>query len=171
MKIEKWSIGTVPYKSVIKNFENIIVRNLWRSIFIIKCTVYSLQSFILLKMRLWLISFPWNFTFVYHYILRILNFRKIYLFYWHARDIWLFSGTVEQILNLLRLTFRNAALSQGPILMECLPLPKTVKLFTFLWLNCGPFILSYFRRWGRGMGLEYPTRWCWIWYEWFCSKI
>ena len=100
MKIEKWSIGTVPYKSVIKNFENIIVRNLWRSIFIIKCTVYSLQSFILLKMRLWLISFPWNFTFVYHYILWILNFRKIYLFYWHARYIWLFSGRVEQILNL-----------------------------------------------------------------------
>lgn len=112
MKIEKWSIGTVPYKSVIKNFENIIVRNLWWSIFIIKCTVYSLQSFILLKMRLWLISFPWNFTFVYHYILWILNFRKIYLFYWHARHIWLFSGRVEQILNLPRLTFRNAALTQ-----------------------------------------------------------
>ena len=112
MKIEKWSIGTAPYKSVLKNFENIIGKNLWRSIVIIKCTVYSLQSFILLKMRLWLISFPWNFTFVYHYILWILNFRKIYLFYWHARHIWLFSGRVEQILNLPRLTFRNAALTQ-----------------------------------------------------------
>lgn len=152
MKIEKWSIGTVAHKSVLKNFENIIGKNLWRSIFIIKCTVYSLQSFILLKMRLWLISFPWNFTFVYHYILWILNFRKIYLFYWHARYIWLFSGRVEQILNLPRLSFRNAALSQGPILMECLPLPKTVKLFTFLCLNCGPFILSYFHTFAVGGG-------------------
>ena len=51
-----------------------------------------------------------------------------------------------------QLTFRNAALSLGPILMECLPLPKTVKLFTFLCLNCGPFILSYFHTFAVGGG-------------------